>query len=1043
MLDGVIVPVQQAIFSILYLFAVIFWGMNQALLLVGYYILTITSWLSQSMFQPLLTSIGNSTDSLLLPVFTLAMLALAISYLLGVFGVIRVVEFRSAVTWMFVAVLWFQFGPSIYLGFEQMRRELGGAFFAQTFTDLTSGSGTIEGLGQVGDAGDLNINPPTNNFGAFLTFDTAIDGLDIALAYLDADGCDVLRTPGCLVFLLPDGSPGELPTRWYTADAYFDLTQHGYLYPGMTNEQRQASLEDAGAGIWRAFSGIVVSLFGMLEQIVQLLLTIAFGIGFATFFIAMLFAFFKRTEVITQSVFDILIGLFLQSIITSLLLALVMAFVSVAGATGNGILLLGVGFIGIILVAVLLLGAVSAILQALNGLMKSFGTVTGGNIDGAGSVAKVAGAAAAVSTGGATLLAGGTAAQALGAVAGPKAGQQAYYASRAFGNDSLLGQMANQVAEGSAASYAGPIGGYALGSQTGAQRDAERTRQMTLGTPITVDRPDGSYGTVVGDTSLRNLAADGQELRYDPVVDRNYAFQRQDNGDGLRTYEDGSTLRTDGDDAPNDVSRRRAENRLRSVYRADDTDDFDTPPALPSSGGATLSQASIDGIDASDDDENAAIVASVGGLAAAVSALDSSSGSDSLNDNAGDDNQVNVAVDSSSSGDDTTSNSDTSSDTTDNQGRLDSNAESFLAEMERDYPGSTGFPDLVDKYFPDESESAVTPTTVAVPIVTPQVPNSTVTATASPEPYKEDNVLRGNSDDSVRAIDSVGPTTQDKLASMGINTAGQLANANPDDVARLDRVSPARAEQLVNAAQQYISPPPTANESSSNIGGENTSGSTTDTSGQASQTDRTAFAPITITPSTPPVTATSEPPTVVVQGNGATNPVDSSPSAAQYAAAVDASNNDDGVRLATSIGSAINTAMSSGRVPSTNQAQQIATQSGLPPGRESSQFVQVASAMNLTPQQAQNVVSDVQNTGQIGTEVANAVRSSLASLTLPNTGQSLDDGGMDRAVSNLERAAQALVQAANSMDSSGGASGDSERATSGGGNSRSAPATNE
>lgn len=76
-------------------------------------------------------------------------------------------------------------------------------------------------------------------------------------------------------------------------------------------------------------------------------------------------------------------------------------------------------------------------------------------------------------------------------------------------------------------------------------------------------------------------------------------------------------------------------------------------------------------------------------------------------------------------------------------------------------------------------------------------------------------------------------------------------------------------------------------------------------------------------------------------------------------------------------------------------------------------------------------------TGSVGTEVANAVRSSLSSLNLPSTGQPLDSGGMDRAVSGLERAAQALVQAANSAESSGGSSANAERATSGGaGNTR-------
>jgi hypothetical protein len=183
MLDGVIVPVQQMAYSILYFAAETLWGINQALLLVGYYILSITSWLSQQMFQPLLTSIGNATDSLLLPVFTLAMIVLAITYLLGVFGVFRVVEFKSAFVWLLVAVMWFQFGPELYLGFEQFRRELSGGFYGTTFTDLVGGGNTVEGMNQIGDAGDMQIDPPINNFALKSLF--TLSGVTIDFSWRD------------------------------------------------------------------------------------------------------------------------------------------------------------------------------------------------------------------------------------------------------------------------------------------------------------------------------------------------------------------------------------------------------------------------------------------------------------------------------------------------------------------------------------------------------------------------------------------------------------------------------------------------------------------------------------------------------------------------------------------------------------------------------------------------------------------------------------------------------------------------------------------
>ncbi len=952
-------PVQQALFSILYFISVTLWGINQALLIVGYYLLTITSWLSESMFQPLLESVGNATDSLLLPVFTLAMLTLAITYLLGVFGVFRVVEFRSAITWMFVAVMWFQFGPELYLGFEQTRRELGGAFFATTFTDLTSGSGSIEGLSDIGDAGDLNINPPTNNFGAFLSFDTAIDGLDIALAYLNADGCDVLRTTGCLTFIMPDGSIGALPARWYTAGEYFDLTQHGFLYPSMTNEERQSSLDSAAAGIWRALSGVVVSLFGMLEQIVQLLLTIAFGIGFASFFIAILFAFFKKTESVTWAVFDVILGLFIQSIITSLLLALVMAFVSVAGATGNGVLLLGVGFIGIILVTVLLLGAISAILKSLNGLMGSFGAVTGGSLDAAGTVTQLAGAYA---TGGATLLGGGTVPQALGSALGPDVGQKAYYAAQTFGSDTAIGGVAQQVAQGSMASYLGPVGGYALG-RTNQADDTENATDvarknsvddLTLGTPI---------------------RSEGADIRLDPITQQPYEFGIQNNGVGLRTYEDGSRLYTSQDDEPQNRMRAREEQRALRQRRDDD---------------AGFTQDTINRIDASDDDESAALNSSINRLSALVG---------------------NEAAPISSD-----------TNTSDEGTRM------FIAEMERDYPGSTGRSDLVEQYFPASGQSQDTsslPTTVSIqpiPIQTPlaeQPAQARVNGSSSPQ-------IIDRSGDDVRSIRSVGPSTEEQLSTIGITTAGQLANADPDQIASLDRITPARANQLVNSAQAYVAPPvePISSQATS---------SNVSIIEDISPPPRD-FSKISIEPSTspdnsgpPPRDLSTEPspasanqPSPIVVQQGSPQPASPPPNAAQVASAIDASNNDDGARLATSISSAISSALNTNRIPNTNQAMQIASGSGLPPTQESGQFVQVASAMNLTPQQAQTVVQDVQNTGSIGNEIATSIRASLSSLTLPSTGRPLDPNGMSQAIGNLERAAQALVGAANSLDGAGG-----------------------
>ncbi|MGB7337703.1 MAG: helix-hairpin-helix domain-containing protein [Phototrophicaceae bacterium] len=916
MLDGVVIPVQQMVYSFLYFFAETLWGINQAILLVGYYVLSITSWLSQQMFQPLLESIGNSTDSLLLPIFTMAMLTLGITYLLGSFGIFRVVEFKSAVMWCAVAIMWFQFGPEIYLGFEGFRRNLSGGFYGTVFNDVVGSSGTIEGMGQIGDGGAMQIDPPTNNFGPYLSFDTSVDGLDIALAYLDAIGCDILRSSSCPYQVMPDGSAGSMPLNWYRVDGNLYIDDHSFFYGnGMTQAERQTSLDKAARAIWVALSGTVVSTFGLLEQIIQLLLTIAFGIAFASFFIAILFAFFKKTEPVTWAVFDIILGLFIQSIINSLLLALVLAFVSVAGATGNGVLLLGVGFLGIILVVILLIGAGQAILGALNGLMGAFGQATGGNLSAAGNVTQLLGAAA---TGGATLATGGTLAQSVGATLGPGTAQQAYYASRAFGGENTtLGRMANEVAQGASASYAGPIGGAALG-YSNRRANRERVEDLTLGTPIKA--VESSYNSVdlLSPTrfpSLNNLASDGQDTRVDVATHQPYAFRVQDNGDGVRTYEDGSRVYTDENDVPSDRNRARSE---RDASR-----NFDTGVAEADVAGTglALSDTSIAAIDASDD-ENARL----------LSGLDASSSEPT---------EVAISIDLAGT------NADTPRDDRASQaptpfiaaltGGPPTASEAFLLSVELDNPGSTGRDDLVAQY------------------------TDTLTLDGSANQGQI-----GLATDTVTNVPQVGQATQERLAGAGIRTAGQLANASSQDLASVG-IGQRRAGFLINQAQDYLAPP--------------------------------------------------------------TNRL-SAPSADQIAAAGDAVNNDDGVRLANSVATAVRSASNRGGISSSTQAQQLATQAGLPNRSESSQFLQVASAMGLNEQQAQTVIQDVQNNNAIGAEIGQSIRASLSNLTLAN-GSQLNNTSMEQAVGLLEGAARSLVTAANTLNGAGGASTEAENATAG------------
>ena len=92
MLDGSIVkPIMQLAYRLVLELAAFLWWTDRSILLVGYYILALTDWLTQSAFSPLLTGIAAMTSGIAANMFVLAMMALSFTYLLAVFFRVNVV----------------------------------------------------------------------------------------------------------------------------------------------------------------------------------------------------------------------------------------------------------------------------------------------------------------------------------------------------------------------------------------------------------------------------------------------------------------------------------------------------------------------------------------------------------------------------------------------------------------------------------------------------------------------------------------------------------------------------------------------------------------------------------------------------------------------------------------------------------------------------------------------------------------------------------------------------------------------------------------
>jgi hypothetical protein len=996
MFDGIVVPIFQAIYTFIHFIATILWGLNQAMLLVGYYLMALTDWLINQAFSPLISQVTNQTSGLLAPIFTIAMLVLAITYMLSVFGYIQIVEMRSAIMWLIFAAFVFQTGPSLYAGTEQFRRGIGGMFYESGFTTLNGQSGSIEGLTSIGVTNASAMDTPVNNFQSWLSFDQSIDGLDVALAYLYADGCDVLRASGC-------GDLGPLPFRWYlqppTDIGYFDNTQSGDLFRFMSNDERQESLARGADGIWRLFSGLTVSFFGMIEQLIHLVLAIAMGIAYLSLMIAVLFSFFKRTENITWSVFNLIIELFVQSIITSLMLSIVMTFVIIGAGTGNGILLLGSSFIGAVLLLLLFLGAVKAVWNAINRLIGAMGQASGGTLMNvtqsagmvAGGTAQVAsgtvGAAALMSRNG---MNADTAGQMVGMMfsGSRRMSQGAMYARQAFGEDSTLGGFADSMFQGATASQltGRAAAGFLL---PGRDDDEDETnnnhrprRRATYdedGFPVRGPRPGNGHAPV------------GTAPRIDDDIPQN--------------------------DVPTEINQ--TSNTPIPVMGASQS-------ARPINGNPPAPNDNIPFGDPLDDD----MLQVIGNLfqGSQISSPEPSpppldySDADvpSDYDNILDIPQVNNLTAIPGIGAPRAQRLNAQGINT-----VDDLAQSDAGEIATNIPGVS---ERMAQSWINNAQERVNDTDSSTAQQAPISPSASQIASAVDFADNDDDARL--SADMRSAMSSQSATTDSGDDTQIVNTSSALRVELPEQ-----SIEPQTSETLPNPQSVTQDAHPEIAPQASQIASTVTSQPATIDPGDDTQVASTlrTESPIQATEIAPVTSQSSD-----IQS--ASQPVpqpETAPSASQIATSVDAANNDDNARLVTSIqaandatnssqsavpvdmsslgnsiAQAVRTAMTHNANPTASAfAGHIAQQTGIPAANvpEVGQFAQMANQMQLTPEQTSGVIHDVAQTGSIGPELANAIRSSLS--TGSKGGQDIN---MDAAVSGLQQAATAMTTAVQS-----------------------------
>lgn len=475
-LRGMQIQIDAFYYNLLFSLASIHWSILRAFIMMGYAIELFNRWLADKAFVPLIQQTNASLSLVVNVALIVALFVLGITYLLSVFVRLNVVEPRSALLWYLAGALFFSIGPSLFQGMNDIRQGIGQAFYLSALNGLQANAdGAFNSLSSV-ETDELGLLPLCDNLGTYLpgvTTPQSIDGLDVALSYLRADGIDIMgyhppfRDFACRPHP-PDSATGRytaraLPNEWDWPGSFFDNTQSGQMYELLTDEERQHSLEMASKAQGRLLTSWPLVLFGLCEQLVYLLLTIAQGLTFISFSCAILFAFFKRTEIIARSILEMWVELIIQTLVIALIQSLVVAFFLVGTASGNGLVVLGIGLICLVFMLIVLWSGIKAVWNSFNRLFRAFGQASGGVFITPGAVAALTAGAGAAAVGGTltigsnalsgmnALVQGATPAQAAGLALGGV--QQITSAARTLAylpgvRNTPLGEAAEQFTEG-------------------------------------------------------------------------------------------------------------------------------------------------------------------------------------------------------------------------------------------------------------------------------------------------------------------------------------------------------------------------------------------------------------------------------------------------------------------------------------------------------------------------------------------------------------------------------------------------------------------
>jgi hypothetical protein len=378
-MDWILDPIDRLQWALWHFLATIFWAIDRLVLIGAVLIHSLRKWITrpEGVIDLVMSSMLQGEQAVSLKTFVAGAILLALLLAAFVF-ILRPligrdhapVDLRKVFLWLVLAGYLFSTGGAFFSSLEGFRAQLSSSAYqvAASVNSSVSGTGYNNTQGEV----PLNSSQPFSPTVQLFPNTTHVypgsqefTGIDVASAYLFATQEDVNGTNNG-----GTGLPAGFEAQYYTNDGASPWPSN------YTADQRQAALNKAVTGVIRMGTGIVPSIFACQQAIIFLALALAAAILIFSLPIALVFAFFSATEVITLSVLRAYIALLVKTYVTAMILAIFMGFLKFWADSQNWVAFLGMALLITYFTFQLMHMAVQTITQSLNVVTQAIGQAT-------------------------------------------------------------------------------------------------------------------------------------------------------------------------------------------------------------------------------------------------------------------------------------------------------------------------------------------------------------------------------------------------------------------------------------------------------------------------------------------------------------------------------------------------------------------------------------------------------------------------------------------------------------------------------------------